>query len=434
MNKVFHTRFYPISKVIGGKKVIVNYRGYFTLEKSGMREWRALGTPSREIAQKRIHEIALQAQRVQDGWAPSDSRCETAVKPILTLVAEYDKHLRSQGCSVKHVYNTTTRLRLMGREIGWRGVQDIRPDTFQGWLPTLTCSQKTKKEYQVSACAFLNWLVESERLEKNPLAKLAKPDVRGKQVRESRAYTQKEFAQLLGVAGKYSLGYQFLLYTGCRWAEAYAVVWDDLHLDGDSPYVLLREGTTKSDKRRRVDLKAELVELLRVARPDGVSVTARALQGRLADYDLCRKHLKRAGIQHKDGLGRVVHLHALRKTWQTWGADNGVNQRAAQDVLGHSDANLTAMIYTDRAGLGMRAEMAKLPWVCAEDANAQPDAQKSGFKSPTVSLGDIIGQLVAMLKAAGNEQLGTLKTLRDTSGHLVKLGAGVGFEPTTFRL
>ena len=434
MNKVFHTRVYPICEVIGGKKAIVNYRGYFTLEENGSRKWKALGTPSREIAQKRILEMALQAQRVQEGMSPPDSQRETAAKSAIQLVADYEKYLLGQGRAKKHVHDTTARLRLMARQIGWRGVNEMRPDTFQSWQTKLSCSQKTKKEYQVSACAFLNWLVGTERLASNPLAKLDKPDVMGKQVRESRSYTQKEFAQLLGVAGHYGLGYQFLLYTACRWSEAYSVVWDDLHLDDISPYVLLREGTTKSDKRRRVDLRTELVELLRSARPEDVSVTERALKGRLADYDLCRKHLKRAGIDHKDGLGRVVHLHALRKTWQTWGADHGVNQRAAQDVLGHSDANLTAKVYTDRAGLGMRAEMAKVPWVLSSDANAQPDAQKSGFPRPAVSLSDIISQLVAVLKVAGSEQLESLKALRDTSGHGGKLGAGAGFEPATFRL
>ena len=100
-----------------------------------------------------------------------------------------------------------------------------------------------------------------------------------------------------------------------------------------------------------------------------------------------RGHLKRAKIEHTDGLGRVVHLHSLRKTWQTWGAGNGVNQRAAQDVLGHSDANLTAKIYTDVSGLGMRAEMAKVPWVVpGEEPSAQLDAQKCGIPSHSMSL------------------------------------------------
>jgi len=100
----------------------------------------------------------------------------------------------------------------------------------------------------------------------------------------------------------------------------------------------------------------------------------------------------------KNALGLVLHLHSLRKMFQTWGADHGVNHRAAQDVLGHSDANLT----TDRAGLAMKAEMAKLPWVTAAGTNAQPDAQKSGNPSPSVSLNDIISQLLTAIKAAGS--------------------------------
>jgi integrase len=126
---------------------------------------------------------------------------------------------------------------------------------FQNWQTCLARSQKTKKEFQISACALLNWLVGTMRLPGNPLESLDKPDVKGRKVRESRAYTQDEFAKLLSVAGNYALGYQFLLYTACRWSEAHAVAWCDVHLEGEDPYVVFREGTTKDKDRRRVDLK-----------------------------------------------------------------------------------------------------------------------------------------------------------------------------------
>ena len=67
---------------------------------------------------------------------------------------------------------TMTRLRRMEKENGWRSLGDIRPDTFVKWRAGLTCSAKTKKEYQISAGAFLNWLVKTERLLLNPLATL----------------------------------------------------------------------------------------------------------------------------------------------------------------------------------------------------------------------------------------------------------------------
>ena len=435
MKKVFRTRVYPITHVVGGKKVVVNYRGYFTLEENGTRTWKALGTPSRETAQARIRELALLAQRVQDGELPPDSQRETAAKSTAQLLTAYKKYLAGQGRAQKHVHDTTARLGRMAREIDWRSVNEVRPDRFESWQSGLTCSAKTKKEYQVSACAFLNWLVNTGRLAANPLTKLEKIETRGKQVRESRSYSQEEFANLLGVAGVYGLGYQFLLYTACRWSEAYSVVWGDLFLDQEDPFVLFREGTTKDKDRRRVDLVAELASELLAVRPVTFAPTDRPFKGRLASYDLFRKHLVRAGIEHKDPLGRVAHLHSLRKTWQTWGAGNGVNQRAAQAVLGHSDANLTARVYTDVAALGMRAEMAKVPWVLpAGSAKAQWEAQKSGIPRPALSLTVIVGQLVEAIKAAGSEQLSHLMSLGDISGHTGKLGAGAGFEPATFRL
>jgi hypothetical protein len=50
-----------------------------------------------------------------------------------------------------------------------------------------------------------------------------------------------------------------------------------------------------------------------------------------ANYDLFRKHVKRAGIERKDALGSVLHLHSFRKTWQTLGVRYGVNQRGSGD-------------------------------------------------------------------------------------------------------
>ncbi|MGC4071873.1 MAG: tyrosine-type recombinase/integrase [Nibricoccus sp.] len=59
--------------------------------------------------------------------------------------------------------------------------------------------------------------------------------------------------------------------------------------------------------------------------------------------------LRKAGIDRKDSSGRVVHFHAFRKTFQTWCVVAGVSQRAAQELLGHSDPALTANVYTDVA-------------------------------------------------------------------------------------
>ena len=221
-------------------------------------------------------------------------------------------------------------------------------------------SAKTIKEYQISLNAFLNYLVRVERLERNPLAKVEHVETRGRQVRPYRAFTEDELRKLFPVAGPRLLVYQVMLYTGQRPEEVAALVWDDLHLNEERPFVLVRVETTKDKDKRAVPLHPLLASALKVAKPENATgpvfphfPTRRTL---LAD-------LVRAGIERKDTLGRTLHLRSFRKTWQTLGVRYGINQRSAQAVLGHSDPSLTANVYTDVPALGLHDEIAKLPWL-----------------------------------------------------------------------
>ncbi|HEY4302328.1 MAG TPA: tyrosine-type recombinase/integrase [Candidatus Didemnitutus sp.] len=369
------------------------------------------------------------------GFEPALADIRTAAAASLgELLSEYENDLNGRGLDTKHVHDSVTRVHRLFAQTGWRRLGDIRTDAFVKWRASLICSAKTAKEYQVSACAFLNWLVRTDRLATNPLAKVDKIDVRGKQVRASRTYTEAELARLFAVTGKYAIGYQVLLYTARRWSEVHALVWGDLHFDQDEPFALFREGTTKDKDKCAVPLKVELADELRLMRPADFTPTDRVLRGRLANYELFRKHLKRAGIEHKDALGFVLHLHSFRKTWQTLGVRYGVNQRAAQEVLGHSDANLTAKAYTDVPALALGAEVAKVPWISTAGESAQRSAQKSGNPGHSASLTGILAQLIPFMKEAGSEELSHLPAFSDALWRVLKLGAGAGFEPATFRL
>ena len=149
-----------------------------------------------------------------------------------------------------------------------------------------------------------------------------------------------------------------------------------MHLDEANPYVLFRESTTKDNDKRAVPLRPEIVAELKALKPKPDEV--RLLQHpvfwfRWPTYDIRHGDFKRAGIERFDLLGGVVHFHSFRKTWQTLGVRYGINQRVAQEVLGYSDANLTANVYTDVPALAPHAEIAKLPWI-----DAQPGAKLVG--------------------------------------------------------
>ena len=142
-------------------------------------------------------------------------------------------------------------------------------------------------------------------------------------------------------------------------------------------------------------------------------------------------HLKKAGIERKDGLGRVVHFHSFRKTLQSLGVAYGMNQRAAQEILGHSDANLTAQAYTDVPSLQLHDEIAKLPWISPEGNVAQHSAQNSGVSSPVVSLADILRQLELLAQATGTDGIGHSMAPSVVAGHFSEMAARAGIEPAT---
>jgi hypothetical protein len=132
-----------------------------------------------------------------------------------------------------------------------------------------------------------------------------------------------------------------------------------------------------------------------------------------------------------DGLGHVVHFHLFRKTLQTLGARSGVNQRATQEILGHSDANLTAQAYTDVAGLELHREIAKLSWITPTGVVAQHGAQNSGVSRPSLSLADICAQLVEAVKVTDAQSVSHALASSVTSSQKAEMAARAGIEPAT---
>ncbi|MFT3831561.1 MAG: tyrosine-type recombinase/integrase [Opitutaceae bacterium] len=136
--------------------------------------------------------------------------------------------------------------------------------------------------------------------------------------------------------------------------RSHALDWGDLHLDEVQPFALFCEGTMKDNAKRAVLLRAEIAAALREARPKDVEPTKKVFWFNWPAYDILKADFEKAGIVNKDVLGSVVHFHSFRKTWQTLGVWHGVNPRATQEILGHSDPSLTANVYTDVPALSLQ--------------------------------------------------------------------------------
>ena len=216
------------------------------------------------------------------------------------------------------------------------------------------------------------------------------------------------------------IAYLTLLYTGQRRSEIAALRVGDLSLDGEEPFVLIRAETTKDKDKRAVPLHPRLVAELRKCIPATVR-PGELVFPRFPNYDALMTDLARAGIERRDEMGRSVHFHSFRKTWQTMGVRAGVSQRVAQDVLGHSDPVLTANAYTDMPAVGMHAELRKIPWI---EEHAQLDAQKTGKTGSFSRFQGLLAELMKLTKS--------LSALGITDAEAANvMAAQAGIEPAT---
>lgn len=406
------------SRRVNGKRVLSRFcSGRYSLRRGEKPVTVALDTPDELVARKRLRDIVVEKQREAEGLIAPRIQRDTAALTLTDLLKEYSETLTRRDLDPRHIKDTTTRLRRMLRETKWRRLSDVRPDKFEKWHGSLRCSAKTRKEYQVSANALLNWLQRTKRIERNPLEDVDIIDTRGKQVRPSRPFTENELRKLLGVSKRRRIVYLTLLYTAQRKNEVKQLVWSDLHLEGSKPYALFRESTMKDDEKRSVPLHPALARALREFRPHDYKLNQRVFWLVFPHYETLRVDLKRAGIEHKDALGRVIHFHSFRKTWQTLGVRYGISQRVAQETLGHSDANLTANVYTDVPSLEMHTELQKLPWI--EDA--QWDSQKGIETAP---FRQMLAQLVSCAKALMTEG-------KQAAGLGLEMVDATGLEPVT---
>ena len=301
-----------------------------------------------------------------------------AARPLAQHVADYIAGLKAKGRDEVYCDNSARFLIRMAMECGWKNVSDITPDSIVKWRDALqqilqirkassngqtmddrkpkAASAKTKNIYLSTAKAFCNWLVQHDRIGRNPLANVGGVEERGKQVRVRRALSDDEIIRLLDIAGKYRNVYLTALTTGLRRREMSALTWGDVHLAAAKPFINVRASIAKNHKTATMFLREDVV------------VGLRAIAGADTDhvFDMpgrkrFKSHLKAAGIEGKDRAGRIIDFHSLRHTFITSLSKAGVSPRVAMELARHSQIDLTMRVYTDAGMLGTADAVNCLP-------------------------------------------------------------------------
>jgi len=151
---------------------------------------------------------------------------------------------------------------------------------------------------------------------------------------------------------------------------------------------------TKNDKDASIPLRQSTVDILK----DSFSGKLQQAKAFKMPYrtnlaKMLRKDLKAAGIEIEPDRG-VVNFHGLRHSFGTMLAAAGVHPKTAQQLMRHSDINLTMSRYTHVLRGQERSAIESLP-----DLDKLPQSQKQVKTGTDNSTVDAIGKTVAKSSA-----------------------------------
>jgi len=357
----------------------------------------SLDTPDELVARHRLHQIIVRRQRQAEGLAAPDAMRTAQHAPFADVVEDYATDLRAQGRRAQHIKDTTRRVLRIARECRWKRIGDANAAAFTTWRGKVADSMSAKmlKEYGVSLRAFYRWMIDTERFDRDPFARVKAPVTRGRETRIRRAFTEDEARRLIAVSGYHRLPYLTMFYTGLRYKAAWGLRWCDYLTDsaGGGPRFVIPADKDKGKRERVIPVRAELAAELEAHRAEcrkagpRTRIFAGIFPRQRTDKkrpNSLRVDMAKAGIPVRDERGRVIDYHSFRMTFGTWAQAGGVPLRAAQTLLGHSTPEMTARHYTDESGLALPTQVHKLVWIGAENAPAQ-DSPASESESETTA-------------------------------------------------
>jgi integrase len=224
--------------------------------------------------------------------------------------------------------------------------------------------------------AMLSWGERAGLIAKSPIGEMDRlPEGAKHERRKRRAMSDDEIERFLAAAVEDDRRcaamfptprvpqaplWRAFLETGARYRELTTACWADL--DIERRILLLRPEATKSGRTRAIPLGDMLVEELR-----GLAFAHHRVLGRPAEANepvfltpegcpwpwhsanlrrIFDRLLVAAQIPREDEHGRRLDVHALRHSFASRLARNGVGVAHAQRLMGHADPKLTMRAYT----------------------------------------------------------------------------------------
>ena len=366
----------------GGKRAKGNWIAAW-IDHNGQRQTKSTRTTDKataeRVAKKWEADAALRREGVIDDAVDSISR--EARRAIESHLADYQKKLQAAGRTENHIEDTVRYIRKIVEQNGWETASDISADGVNHFAANLSehRSARTVQAYLAAVKAFSKWLAREQKLPRDPLASVQKPNPKTGRQLERRMLLHDELPWLkaaalngpkrYGMVGRErALLYDTAIQTGLRANELRSLTNGRLFLAGESPYITCKAGSTKNRKHAKQYIQSELASQLR----DHVVKKAKAgpvfeMPHKYDVADMLRQDLNVArqawleAVKHdtderdrrersdfllaKNHESEEIDFHALRHTCGAWLAAAGVHPKTVQTVMRHQSISLTMDTY-----------------------------------------------------------------------------------------
>lgn len=293
-----------------------------------------------------------------------------AGKPLAVHLENWEQSLLAKGSTAEYVGMLVSRVTSIVEGCDFRSFSDIAADKVETFLKGLRgepkkLSAQTSNFYLQGIKQFCKWMVENLRASESPLRHLKGLNVRTDRRHDRRGFEVDEMKRLLkstadvrkrfGMTGpERAMLYRLAVETGLRANELRTLKVSSFDLN--SYTVTILAGYSKHRREDVLPLRpqtaAELGSFLAGKTPDAQVFRVPDKPAKMLRADLAATEEKNEkgevttkAIPYVDGAGRYADFHALRHTTGTWLAANGVHPKVMQEIMRHSDINLT-MRYT----------------------------------------------------------------------------------------
>ncbi len=200
-----------------------------------------------------------------------------------------------------------------------------------------------------------------------------------------------------------------------------SLIWSDIHFDEEVPYFRLKGCSAKNRKTANIVIHPDLFLALSEEWKKGHKKTDPVFRS-IPRVEIIRKDLEKAGIDFRDEEGRVIDLHAFRKTFGTCLAKTNISEREQMEALRLKDRGLMNFVYTDSKKLGTNNAILGLDSFSKKPVS-QIVTQKPVSSSLQTSQPDTNTFQMSVSQSAENEQVLHGLTGIGTSWHKEENGA-----------